>query len=256
MNKIYMTDYIPELTVEIATKKFYLRELLSFFLKKRTEVFGDSSFIFSVKEFEEFLESKKIKSVMSNTLNFDFIKAHLKSCDDIFKRDNNLRIIYPEQKILKFKAHKRTETFEINCNTQYINTTIKYLTGSLKDDKIWEEGKKKSLFQETQDHKIKFLNKTTKNFLENKERGIFRILAGNFNKPCSYGDMFDAILRLNESAPDKKAKLMCDYNSAERKKGYIDDGIQSLRKKLYEISGKPDAIKALPGRKSEYVLTY
>ena len=31
MNKIYMTDYIPELTAEIATKKFYLRELLSFF---------------------------------------------------------------------------------------------------------------------------------------------------------------------------------------------------------------------------------
>ena len=147
-------------------------------------------------------------------------------------------------------------SFNVDCNTQYINTTIKYLTASLKDDKMLEEGKKKSLFQETQDHKIKFLNKTTPNSLESKERGIFGVLASNFNKPCSYGDMFNIILNLNESASNKKAKLIRDYNSPEKKKRYIDDGIQALRKKLFEISGKPDTIKAVPGRKSNYILTY
>lgn len=251
-----MKNYIPELTAEIATKKFYLRELLSFFLKKRKEVFGDEPFTFSVEEFEEFIESKKIKKVMSNTLNFDFIKAHLKSCDGLFKRNNKLRVIYPEQPILRFEAHKRDKSFGVDCNTQYINATIKYLTESLKDDKVWEEGKKKSLFQETHDHKIRFLNKTTKNSLEHKERGIFGTLAINFNKPCSYGEMFNVILNLNKSAPNKKEKLMHDYNSSEKKIGYIDDGIQALRKKLFEISGKPDAIKAVQGRNSEYILTY
>ena len=256
MNKIYMTYYIPELTAEIATKKFYLRELLSFFLEKRKGVFGDESFIFLVKEFEEFIESKKIKNVMSNALNFDFIKAHLKAGESLFKRNNKLRVIYPEKPILKFKTNKKIMSFNVICHTQYIKTAIKFLNDSLKDDKVWEEGKKKSLFQETQDHKIKFLNTTTKNSLEHKERGIFGVLAGNFNKPCSYGDMFNTILNLNESAPNKKEKLMNDYNSSEKKKRYIDDGIQALRKKLFEISGKPDAIKAAQGRNSEYILTY
>lgn len=251
-----MKNYIPELPAEIATKKFYLRELLSFFLEKRKEIFGDEPFTFSVKEFEEFIESKKFKNVMSNTLNFDFIKAHLKSCDGLFKRNNKLRIIYPEKPILRFKANKRDKSFGVDCNTQYINTTIKFLNDSLKDDKVWGEGKKKSLFQETQDHKIRFLNKTTKNSLEHKERGIFGTLASNFNKYCSYGDMFNTILNLNESAPSKKEKLMRDHNSPKKKKRYIDDGIQALRKKLFEISGKPDAIQVVQGRRSEYILTY
>ena len=34
-----MNNYIPELTAEIATKKFYLRELLSFFLKNAKRLF-------------------------------------------------------------------------------------------------------------------------------------------------------------------------------------------------------------------------
>lgn len=251
-----MKNYIPELTAEIATKKFYLRELLVFFLEKRKEVFGDESFTFSIDEFVKFIEEKKFKNIMSNALNFDLIRAYLKAGESLFKRNNKLRVIYPEQPILRFKVHKRNKSFDVDCNTQYINTTIKYLTESLKDDKMWEEGKKKSLFQETQDHKIRFLNKTTKNSLEHKERGIFGTLAKNFNKPCPYGEMFDAILRLYEPAPSKKTKLMNDYNSPQKKRGYIDDGIQALRKKLYEISGKPDAIEAVTGRNSEYILTY
>ena len=42
----------------------------------------------------------------------------------------------------------------------------------------------------------------------------------------------------------------------EKQKGYIDDGIQALRKKLCELSGKPDVIRTVPGRKTKYVLTY
>jgi len=250
-----MTDYIPELTAEVAAKKFYLRELLSFFLKKRKEVFGDGPFTFQIDEFVEFLESKKIKNVMSNTLNFNFIKAHLESCKDLLKRNNKLRVIYPEQPILNFKAHKRKGSFDVDCNTSYIETTIKFLNASLKDDRFWEE-KKKSLFKETGDHKIKFLNIETKTSLGIKERGVFGTLASNFSKPCSYGDMFNNILLLNESAPDKRNKLILECNSIQKKRGYIDDGIQALRKRLYEISGKPDAIRVEPGKKSEYTLTY
>lgn len=251
-----MKNYIPELTAEIATKKFYLRELLVFFLEKRKEVFGDESFTFSIDEFAKFIEEKKFKNIMSNALNFDLIRAHLKAGESLSKLNNKLRVIYPEQPILSFKEHKRKVSFVVDCKTQYIKTTIKFLNDSLKDDKVWKEGKKKSLFQETKEHKIRFLNKTTKNSLEHKERGIFGTLASNFNKPCSYGDMFDTILNLNNSSSSKKAKLINNYNSPEKKKRYIDDGIQALRKKLYEISGKPDAIQALPGRMSKYILTY
>jgi hypothetical protein len=250
-----MIDYIPEITAEIAVKKFFLRELFLFFKEKRKGVILDKPFTFSVEEFANFVETKKFRNVMHDNLNYNFIKAHLESCKGLLKRNNKLRIIYPESPVLKFTPRKQINSFVVDCVTTYIETTIKFFDNSLKDDRLWDD-KRKSLYRETREHKIRFLDKETKNSLENKERGIFSTLAGNFNKHCPYGDMFQNILNLYNLAPEKRLKLMHDYNSTEKQKRYIDDGIQALKKKLYEISGKSDAIKSVKGRKSNYVLTY
>lgn len=248
-----MKDYEIELTPETAAKKFFLRELLSFFIEKRKKVFADEPITFAVTDFADFIEQKKIKSVMSNTLNFSFIKAHLEACKKISKRDKDLELIDPKQPLLRFTTNKAS--FVVTCEIESLKRTNAWFTAWLKDGTQWEE-KKTSVFKETGKHKITFLGKSTKDSLGLKERGIFSGLANKFNKPCSYGELFDSVVKLYEYDQEKKTNLLSKVYTAKQKRQYIDDGIQAMRKKLYELSGKPDTILAVPGRKSEYILTY
>lgn len=252
MNIDVIKKFEIKLTAEAAAKKFFLRELFLFFIDKREEVFGDAPLQFSVDDFSLFLEKKKIKRVMSSTLNKDFIKAHLEVCKLINKRNRNLRVIYPIEPILKYRI--KGDIFEVDCPTDYFDPIVRWITKSVKDGDF--EDKKRSFFRYTKDHKIAFQEKTTKGHLELKERGIFGTLVNNFNRPCTYGELYESVERMFGSKSDKKAKLKVDVISNKEKKQYIDDGIQAMRKKLYELSGKPDTIRAVRGRKSEYILTY
>lgn len=248
---------------EVSATKFFLRELLLFFIEKRRAVFGDADFVFTVEEFQKFIEGKKFARVMGEDINADNVHAHLKNCKELKKRNKENEIINPQTPILtytKLAANDDSQRFKIkDCQTEYIKNALRDVDIAL-DINDWSvEGKKriighkKTFFTETQDRKLSFHGKDTASPISNREIVLFRSLKATFGMGCFYNTMFD---RCIEMGGPGGSNLASEHRSASQKKSFVNDGISELRKKLYEISGNPYTIETMPGKKSEYRLIY
>lgn len=253
-----------KITAEVAIKKFFLREMLFFFIEQRNKVLGDSDFTFTAQDFSEYITKKEFSTTLGIYISSNNIEENLNLIrNDFFKRDKNLKIKEPRESLLTFEMSGTGDNkiFKIiDCQTDYINNTLRYLDISLMlindvDDKKRVEDlelQRKiesinggSLFGQTADHKIIFCNKSSERPLGLKERAIFNILKSNFKKEVEANDIYGAIERLTQRTV-----------RAEEQKGHVNDGITELRKKLCEISGNPETIITIGGRISKYKLIY
>lgn len=251
------------LTAQIAAEKFYLRELFLFFIEKRGTVFGHfPEFRFSTPEFEEFIEQKKLSTIMNgnaNDITVEKVRWHLELCKNLMKLDKDLNIINPRSPLLSYTIEDDRIFIIKDCQTKDLENAVRDIDIALCNDDWSEEGEerqrdnKKTLFSLTQDHKIIFRGKSIKNPLDNKERALFIALTNKFSMPVSYEELFEAVKNMSRvNGGILKHKKYSD----EMKKGFVNDGITELRKKLYELSGNPETIKTNEGRKSEYMLIY
>ncbi len=246
------------ITAEIAATKFFLRELLLFFIEKRGAVFGDGDFTFSIAEFSDFIRGKEFARVMGDDITFQKVREHLECCRIIKKRDHELKISTPPSPLLNYTAQTRRSEFTIkDCQTEYLKNALRDINLALHIND-WQEtsggrerGNAKTLFKETQGHALTFLEKTLEGTMSNKERAIFETLANAFGQNCSYINLFDKYRRL-----ERVNGTAVERQTAREKKESVNGGIQELRKKLYEISGNPNTIETLPGRTSMYRLVY
>ena len=269
-----LKDYFID--AEVAAEKFFLRELLSFFIEKRKSVFADSDLTFSVEDFKEFTREKKLYNVMSQDITFEKIDAHLDICRNFFKRDGNNKMITPKSPILTYKKKPDINFFVISdCYSEYIKNALYDIGVSLRthdwsqkgeqredeetnvspeemsENDNSDEDKKISVYKKMEDHRISFNNRKTRNPLGNKECAFFDTLKNNFGTECPYTVLFNAYKRLGQFNGMSSEPL-----TPKDKKRCVNDGITSLNKKLYEISGNPNAIETIPGRASKYRLTY
>jgi hypothetical protein len=256
-----------KITAEQAVHKFFLREMLFFFIEKRQGVILDGPFSFTAKDFSKYIEEMEFSTTLGVYINNDHIKENLKILrDSFFKRDKLLRITTPIDPLLEFNTTGTGDdmVFTIsNCPTDYINNALRFLDISLMlisdvedkervDDleiqrKI-ESINEKSLFGQTQDHKLMFCNKSSDNPLGLKERAIFNILKNNFKEEVSANDIYQEIVVQNQATTTVRV--------GGGRNDYVNNGIRELRKKLWEISGNPVTIITTSGRVSTYKLVY
>lgn len=233
----------------VAYEKFFLRQLITFFMKKRKKVFGDSDFEFTVEELKKYL--KKTKPIMAGEADRNLIAEHLKFMRQIYKRDDNLDIIQPRQTLIKFES--ADDGFLIKEGyTEHLRTALKSLDISIYLKERPELYKDRSLFSLTNSSKIIFLDYVPENALGLKERAIFNTLRNNFNNYIDYHLLFNAVKNLNNA---EIGNVIFGYD-AQQKKKYINNGVTELRKKLYQISGNPDTIITSDEEVSSYRLIY
>ncbi|MFA6586222.1 MAG: hypothetical protein WCS86_03635 [Candidatus Paceibacterota bacterium] len=254
-----------KITAEVAVHKFFLREMLFFFIKKRQSAILDGSFSFNAKDFSEYIEKMKFSTTMGVYIDHNHIKENLKILrDSFFKRDKHLKIIIPMDPLLKFSTEGEGDATiftVVNCPTDYINNALRYLDISLMltseiDDKNKIENLElerkigsindESLFGQTQDHKLTFCNRDYDRALGLKERAIFNILKRRFKREVGTSTIYREITILNQGTVRK---------SLNERSGYVNDGVNELRKKLCEISGNPETIITRRGT-SIYKLIY
>lgn len=247
---------------EVSATKFFLRELLLFFIEKRRAVFGDADFVFTVEEFQDFIKGKNFARVMGDDINAENVHAHLKNCKELKKRNRDLLIINPQTPILtytKLSANGGSQRFNIkDCQTEYIKNALRDIDIALSINDWSVEGKKRvaenkrSIFAETKDRELSFHGKITTRPLTTKERALFEALNAIFGEKCDYKIMFSKYKKM--AGPGNN--LASEYRTAPQKKSFVNDGVQELKKRMYEISGNPNTIETLPGRNSEYRLIY
>ena len=255
-----------KITAEVAVKKFFLREMLYFFIEQRNKILGDSDFTFTAQDFSEYIKRKEFSTTLGIYISNNTIEENLNLIkSDFLKRDKNIKIKEPREPLLTFgiEGPRDNRIFKImDCQTDYINNTLRYLDISLMlidntedkeriDDlelqrKI-ESINDESLFGQTQDHRLIFCNKPSDRALGLKERAIFNILKNNFKTEVSANNIYEAILALTQRTTTTRG--------AERN-GFVNDGVIELRKKLCEISGNPETIITASGRVSTYKLVY
>lgn len=253
-----------KITAEVAVHKFFLREMLFFFIKRRNDVLFDSDFSFTAKDFSNYIEKMQFSTTIGVYINDIHIINNLKILkNDFFRRDNNLKVIEPKKKFLNFtkKGTGDDKIFTItNCQTEHINNAIRYLDISLMltsevDDKKRidlelqrkiESINEQSLFGQTPEHKLIFCNKIADRPLGSKEKAVFNVLKRNFKSNVNYIEIYREI-----SNPITGTIL-----PQTQQKDYVNGGITELRKKLFEISGNPETITTATGRDSIYKLIY
>lgn len=251
------------LTAQLAAEKFYLRELFLFFIKQRGTVFGHSpEFRFSIPEFEGFIRKENLSAIMNgntNDITAEKVIWHLDCCKNLMKLDKSQETIKPNTPLLTYAIEEMGVFVIQDCQTEDLKNAIRFIDLGLYTDDWEEESEKrkkenkKTLFSLTQDHKIIFRGQSTSNSLGNKERAFFIVLKDKFPKPVSYTELFEAAKTMNRvNAGILKYKVYSDG----MKKGFVNDGVTELRKKLYEISGNPRAIKTEEDGESQYTLTY
>jgi hypothetical protein len=178
------------------------------------------------------------------------IKKNLGLLSKFKRRNTNLKITISEKNLLSFKTTGNEFTVT-NCFTEYLTNTLRLIECSIG---INEEGKplskEKSFFKLDQNHKLIFMNESSKHNFGKKEEAIFYYLINHFNKECSYTDIFTAVKKYCSN--DQRLKQMLDRDRA----GYIRDGIDEIRTKLYKESGYRDSIETLGGRNSIFRLIY
>lgn len=248
-----------KITAEEAVHKFFLREMFFFFIRRRQGVLFDADFTFKASDFSDYLSEVQLAGTMGAYISNKNIKDNLEIVQNFFlKRDKLLKIKEPKEKLLEFSeiGSRDDKAFTIkNCQTEYINNAIRYLDISLMLCKEIDDKKRianlelekkigsintKSLFSYAPDHtfRLSFCNKLSIRPLESKERAVFSILMKHFNEVVTYSDICAAVGRQTHD------------------RGYANDGIIELRKKLCEMSGNPETIITVGERESSYKLVY
>jgi len=236
------------LSAEVISAKFVLREIITFFLQKRLKVVGDKDIIFTNKELTSFI--KKEKSV---TIKKTDIKSCLNYLKNFNRRDEKGKEFEPHIKLLGFRENKNKTTTIKDCSTDNLKNALRFIDISIYLKKRPKDYKKKSLFEITQDGKLEFMERVSKNSLGIKERAIFYHLRKQFDKECNYKDLFK---KANKAKKVSGKSLYNDYRTANRKKTYINNGITELKAKIINISGNPYAIETIKSRTSKYKLIY
>ena len=251
-----------EITAEVAARKFFLREMLFFFIEQRKKAIADSEFSFTLQDFSEYIKKMEFYKSMGDEINDKNIIEHLKILRKVFcKRNKNLSLKNPRTPllVLKIKKIKGKPLFVIeDCLTEDLENAIRFLDISLMlhhniNSRVENEDlnikigsiNSESLFGQDSKKRIIFVEKISEKPLGLKERAIFNTLKNNFNKEVNYSDIYISI-----------AKLTKQTKPREKRKGYVNDGIVELKKKLYKISGNPQTIITIVGRESIYKLIY
>jgi len=272
------------ISAKVAANKFFLRELIQFFIEKRKGVFGDSDFSFTKEDFKQYLTEKKYSSVM--IVSDELIKEHLDLVkNNFFARNIEMETIIPKVRVLNYEVSSNNEFIIRGSNTEHLSYFRRFLDVSLDlgilDDRISEvnsddeeggdaasEGlsdrpaqlvsrSNETLFLITQSQQIQFLDRTTESALSIRERAVFLLLKRNFKNYHSYRDLFEAVSRMNYAAASQYSQNLSTLcRSASQKKTLINNTVLGLRKKLYELSGNPDTIQTKEGRISCYRLVY
>ena len=237
------------ISARVAYEKNYLRPLILFLIEKRQSVIGDSDFIFSDDEYSEFAKNNFKYPVY---LDVPFSAKHnLKLLEKFKRRDDNFKIIHPEQPLLTCKKDKEGHLIVSNCFTEYLTSTLRFIEISLHLD---ENGKplekNKSFFGMNEHQNITFMDVAFRINLGPKEVAIFNYLRKNFNKECGYSEIFKAVEVYKKDDP--RVKKMLEKERA----GYIRDGIDEIREKLHKVSGYPSAVETMSGRGSIFKLVY
>lgn len=235
------------LSAEVISAKFVLREIIIFFLQKRPKVIGDKDITFTSDELISFI--KKIKNV---TIKKKDIESYLDCLKDFNKRDEELIELEPRTKLLDYKTNQSKITI-INCTTNDLKYILRFIDISIYLKERPEDYKERSLFKITQDGKLKFMERISKNSFETKEKAIFYHLRKHFNKKCDYKDLFK---KASEAQRASGNSLHNTYRTASKRKTYINNGITQLRTKIINISGNPCAIETIEERTSKYKLIY
>ena len=236
------------LSAEVISAKFVLREIITFFLQKRLGAVGDEDIIFTNKELMSFIKEKK--SVIIKTTD---IKSYLNYLKNFNRRDEKGKEFEPHIKLLGFRKNKNGVTTIKDCSTDNLKNALRAIDISIYLKGMSEDYEEKSLFEITQDGKLKFMDRISENPLRIKERAIFFYLRDNFNKECDYKDLFR---KANEAQRASGNSLYNDHRTASDKKTYINNGITQLRTKIIDISGNPYAIETIKERTSRYRLIY
>lgn len=237
------------LSAEVISAKFVLREIVTFFLQKRLGVVGDKDIIFTDRELISFIKENKHVTIKKTG-----IKSHLNYLKNFNRRDERGKEFEPHIKLLGFKENEtKTATTIKDCSTDNLKRALRYIDGSIYLKKRPEGYEKKSLFEITQDGKLEFMERISKNSLKTKEKAIFYHLRKHFNEEYNYKDLFK---KANEAQKASGKSLYNDYRTAKERKKYINNGITQLKIKLTNISGNPYAIETIKKRTSKYKLVY
>ncbi|MDP2684054.1 MAG: hypothetical protein Q8P20_03270 [bacterium] len=237
-------------SAKVAYKKNHLRPLILFLIEKRESVIGDDDFSFLIDEYVEYIKKYyKYPLYFPKSSN---VKNNLYLLNKFKLRDNNFKIINSKQPILISKKSKKDDKFYIfNCYTEYLTNTLRFIECSIHLD---EDGqpleKDNSFFGLDQHHKITFMGESTAVRLGKKEEAIFNYLRKHFNEDCGYKEIFEAVEKYKKD--DSRVRKLLDKERA----GYIRDGIDEIRPKLYLASGYRLAIETVGGRASVFKLVY
>ncbi len=244
-----------------AYRKFFLRELLTFFIEKRSQVLADDDFSFSTGEFKNYLKVINKTAYFINEVTDENIKDVLAVCKKSSVRDHLLHIPVPPLPLLDYTP-KRNHIFEIkNCFTEYLVNFLRFLDTSLNLGD-WKDGASrncskfnKSCFDQTQDHKLIFLNKTTETSLsKKKESPVFNHLKRNFKVFCPWEEIYETIIG---EAGMMRGSIESEDKGKAGKPGYVSDAVDKLREKLCHLSGYPEVIEtSKKGGETSFRLTY
>lgn len=236
------------LSAKVISAKFVLREIIIFFLQKRLEVVGDKNIIFTNRELISFIKEKK-----SVTIKKTDIRLYLNYLKDFNRSDEKGKEFEPHIKLLGFKENKNGTTTIKDCSTDNLRNALRSIDISVYLKERPEDYEKKSLFKITQDGKLKFMDRISKNSLRTKEKAIFYHLRKHFDEKCDYKDLFKKANKAQKASEDS---LYNTHRTASDKKTYINNGITQLRTKVINISGNPYAIETIKERTSKYKLIY
>jgi hypothetical protein len=233
---------------QVAYEKNHLRPLILFLIEKRQSVVGDSDFNFSIDEYTKFIKRQyKYPLYIPNS---SVVKDSLDLLKKFKRRNGSLKITISEKKLLNYK--KTGNNFTISsCFGEYLTNTLRFIECSIKLDKNGLPLEKdESFFGLDQQHRITFMGEPSHFNLGKKEEAIFNYLRKFFNEECSYIQLFEAVLIYKKDDP-RVGKIL-----DKERAGYIGDGIDEIREKLYKVSGYRLAIETIGGRASVFKLIY
>lgn len=255
-----------EIAVEIAVKKFHLREMLFFFREMRKKVIGDGPFYFTSEDFSNYISNMEFSKVMGIYINDEHIKTDLKILKDSFyKRDNNLKIIRDNRGLIKLLDYSienknNKKIFHVKNITKddieniirfidiYLNLRKDYKTEDEFERKIESLNNNESFFGQTEDHRLTFCNKESDINLEGKGKAILNILKKHFKEYVRYDDIYNQFVT-------ERGNRGTDTIPTKRKE-FVNNGVTELKMKLFKISGNPETIITKGERTSEYKLIY
>lgn len=119
---------IPPVPIKVMQDKFYLRELLLFFMEKRQTVILDVDFVFSVEEFKKFIAKNKLSQEMFDRTSFYNIGVALDYLRNMDRRDIDGNILNPPIPLLNYIPGKKRNGYMVqNSRTEYLENAKDYI---------------------------------------------------------------------------------------------------------------------------------